>query len=70
MAVALAGTNGDPVNNTATGTGTNSVAYTIPSDATGVIVTSHGYPASDGDALDELNWDNGATVDFTKAHSQ
>lgn len=68
--VELAGTTGDHVNDTGTGSGQHTVAYTIPTDATGVIVTSHGYPASSGNHLDELNWDDGGTVDFTLVASQ
>ena len=67
MAVTLAGTGGDPVTDqVSTGTG-HSFSYTIPSDATAVIVSVHGYNTQNLAAglIDELNWDNGAAMDFT-----
>lgn len=44
-----------------------SVAYTIPADATAVVVISNGSYSTDGSpvGVDELNWDDGSALDFT-----
>lgn len=59
MAVELTGT---PVHHTANSDG--SFAVTIPSDAEICIVSVAGYN-SQSSLVDELNWNNGATLDFT-----
>jgi len=64
MAVAITGSSTVQVS---LGSGTNSQAFTIPSDADAVLIMSGGF-FSTGTHLhvfDALNWDNGGTVDFT-----